>query len=798
MRECCTFCGSPYVDDADFCHICGASTGLLAFGISEEDPLTKKPAQPNAEVIATADQLREGTAAPLCMKASSTDPTPFYVLLGNEGSRTIELVLSSSSNQLEFDVNGDRSRETHRIKIESQQRNVPVRLWITPPQGLDTTHPGEINYRIDVGTDGAQTRAVDVVQDATNRARQCDRRFEFPAGLWTTVPISLQVTYQRPPEMDVDQDLLLFTDYVHERQLTLINRGDSTLVMEGVIIPGHAELFDAEGNKFDLIQDSGQLLARIPDLAGHETRHLRVRIKDLNKIIPGETLIARAIIGSKTHSKHVLIVREISDEARSVPAAVFGIDFGTSNTSISYLELGPEGSKDGFVADRIKDSKPRTRWPSLFTWHRKRGWLFGHEAEILESGEDWDYFSHFQVRRLKTLIRSDHHEYMDEKYHRSRVKKKPIEGIPEDQWPVLGPHDIAELSEEEREGLEEIEIIHGPQDPKDRQNYLAQFKNEALLVTYMSYLHRLIVNHIVENPNDHAPFRAGSPDSIQTKAFFTLPVLNRDLESGGHNDKAMLQGAALDAGFHPKSFDWLLEPESAALYFVKNWERFSREYSWRGGLNHGDLVLIFDAGAGTTDVALLKVRIDREGASFETMGFRGGSRSEAAVDRKLEVYGGVAITDKVRDAMITTHGERLDKWFGIYDIEKKRLRPLYLDTFFYTDGNGLANKSWVTPEVLHITAENLKLRLNSIEGEGPPPDPAEADLSDQVVTMSRESFKKASEDILQRMVQLVRDVLSAKGNVTKRAIPAAQIKHTFLVGGTSNTVSYTHLRAHET
>ena len=787
----CSFCGSPHLEDADFCNVCGASTGLLEIGISEEDPSSKLPARTDAAVVLTGDQLREqfhdGTrkAPSLTVQASSTDPTPFYLLLSNQGHRRVEVKLTAKSHLIEFETNGSRTSEPPSIFVERHQRSVPVRVWVSPPQGLDAASPGSIDLNLELCTDGAQSRTADVAHDPLTHARVFDRRFEFPDGLFITVPVTLEVAFLRPPELKVDQDVLLFTEYVHERPLTLINRGDSKLRFDGIVLPGHAELYDAEGRQFNLVQEGGQLVAKIPDLGGQETRHLRLVIRDLSKITPGESVDVIANIGGVPLPRSVQTLRKVDEQSQFIPAAVFGIDFGTRNTTISFMEIGAGSEEKGFVTDGVvEDEKERTRWPSLFAWHRERGWLFGKDAEIPGSGEDWNFYAHFQVRGLKTLIRSKENEYVKEKYHVSMVKALPIEGRPEDEWHVLASEDIRELGDEEAAKLKEIQVVHWPQDPQEREAYLKQFTNEALLATYLGYLNQLIHDHIVRNPNEHGPFSTGDPSTVDYKVYFTLPILDRDLDTGGHNDKAMLEKAALVAGFPKGSFDWVLEPESAALYFVKNWAKFHAKYAWRGDLNDGDLILIFDAGAGTTDVALLRVELKEGEASFRALGICGGLQPAEGSDTGIQLYAGNHITQKTKEAMIKAHGQELDEQWGIYDVANRRLRDLFPGTQYYQRADGTANKS-VTPEMLDITAEILKLRLNPTD-ESAPPNPAQAELVGYPITMTGEEFKTAANDILERMVQLVSIVLSARGNVTGEQIPAMQIKHLFLVGGTSN------------
>jgi len=808
----CTNCSSTHFEGAKYCHVCGASTGLFSMGVASEDTVTKKSVELPQNAFITADKIKNREEISFNIKASSTNSTKFYFILNNEGNHFVKIQLISKSNDLTLSNDENNTSATPTITLQPHSRNYRHEAIIKAPRDPLIR---QSSFEVEIISDGFQSRKKEVIRDDTKERYMFDKRFLCDSdGLCESgLTIKLDVTYLQAPELNVVQEVLYFTENVRERQLTIENKGESELILEGIEIPSQTRVYiSGQTNPLGQISREDRRITKLDNLVGHGAHHLIVEADDPAILPRDDQIIVTAHVGKHVLEKKVKIVKSSIEVQEQIPAAVFGIDFGTQNTSISYMEIGTNNTKKGFVTDRDN----RIRWPSLMTYNRKKKQLlFGKEAEIPGSGIEINYLTHFQITGLKSLIRGDEDRYKDDKYHRSVFKvhlgnrDKPIFGdkidllAKEELEKIMQQDDkgnirkdkdrqaslLSELKRQISENLVDETKIHGPEYEPERSKYLEDFSNENLLVEYLKYLHSLIRDHIVKNPNKHEGFESGDPNQIYYKVYFTLPVLDRDLRSGVSNDKALLTRAARKADFHEERFEWLLEPEAAALYFIINWEEKSQKYKWRGGLEDGALILVFDAGAGTTDVALLKVNLKRNQISFETIGICGGSKSSETSEIPLKVYGGEDITELVKEGMIKANLNTFINDFQIINPDTRNFYGKIPGTGSYINKDGLETR--ISESMLHDFAEDMKKGLNPTEEGSKPPPEFKMRVMDQLLILSNNDFESETSSIFNSMVQLVDYVLSEKGNILKENIPPARIKHFFCVGGTSNIHSLT-------
>ena len=159
-----------------------------------------------------------------------------------------------------------------------------------------------------------------------------------------------------------------------------------------------------------------------------------------------------------------------------------------------------------------------------------------------------------------------------------------------------------------------VHLRHG------RQPYIEKFGNAFRTENLLFYF----LNHLKESVEQFLENRAGAIAS--TIWSFTLPVLT---ETSAYDTLRRKYSAVLRRAFHREITDGLLnpddtfaftsEPEAAALYIFQRLGADVPTLLPRPFAD-GDVVCVLDAGAGTTDIALMRMRIREGQQTFEMLG----------------------------------------------------------------------------------------------------------------------------------------------------------------------------------
>jgi len=802
----CTVCGNSNPPDSQYCQYCGVKLGFLSLFVKKGSDVSKE---------LEAEDLRNGGAV-LDFQASSTDPTHFDLVLRNSGAAPVDVeVLSLDQQGSEYSVTfqaGNTFTEKRALRVPTEQF-FPLKMRVTNP--IAPKRPAQaLDFKVKVFTDGIQTRERGYV--IADGEPAYDKRFMVPdEGCKSTAFVNLRIDFLAKPKLEVDEGVLFITDDVMERPINIVNSGDSDLLDVSIEFPGSCELYDT-----DQIVGPGERRRPMPTqavdderfkvsvgcLRGNSRKKMALRVTDHGGLKAEEAVSIRARVGDQLEEHYIGFLRRFASGGERRPAFIFGFDFGTSSTSIGFLQTMPDGKhKEGFVLD----DEGRSRWPSLLVWKREKtenpelgagDFRTGPRVKQIADDENMDrsYWT-IPIRGLKTLIRGDDHEYTKGKYHRTEVFVVREDGVPENEWKVwlegdliverdrrmeeqgLDRNDadqrdriVKEIQREMQDKLVRRTIEFGPaRGTPEWTRYISQFRNDNLLQRYLSYLHQLTRKHIDEN--------GGGDDYM---AVFTVPILERDLANGAIGDttqfqnstdiKAMLE-AAKRAGFRvdPDHCKILFEPVSAALYFLTRWSEMFREIP----LKDNDLILVFDAGAGTTDVALLKVSISDGRTHLTPLGYKGGLMPQGSKKENIKYVAGVYVDDLVKDAVAKANMDA----FRIWDIvnAQGKLNPLF-DSFRYEKGD--RSMSPISQFQFIHKAEELKIKLNELDGKGNRSErkSVEVRLEEMMLTLNRAEFEEAVKGTLEDLVQSALSVIREAGQ------DISEINHVFLVGGTSN------------
>lgn len=132
---------------------------------------------------------------------------------------------------------------------------------------------------------------------------------------------------------------------------------------------------------------------------------------------------------------------------------------------------------------------------------------------------------------------------------------------------------------------------------------------------------RFILSHVRQQPM----FQRRDPFP-QAQIVLGLPV--RDQDEQFHEQERRTKMAAQAAGLRPEQLVCFPEPECAAVDFL------CRQSEMGMTVQDGDLLCVFDGGAGTTDICILEVRLGQE-ASFVRRALAGFPIAGDVVDELL-------------------------------------------------------------------------------------------------------------------------------------------------------------------
>ena len=216
-------------------------------------------------------------------------------------------------------------------------------------------------------------------------------------------PLVLQVSSPRPAKLEVATEVLLLSGRERERELELINSGDSPLQLRPPVVPVGFEISARDSG------NSGEWV-----LAPGARKVWSVRA--LSQAPAGATAMALHNIAGVELGKITMLV-----PARSALATrtryVVGVDFGTSGTSIYQRD----GRDDNQKAVALLDVKARAgvddpkRFPTVlyvsFKNGLESGFYIGYEALQKQQQKEGDAPGLF-VREIKSLLRTDEEPFV--------------------------------------------------------------------------------------------------------------------------------------------------------------------------------------------------------------------------------------------------------------------------------------------------------------------------------------------------------------------------------------------------
>ncbi len=93
-----------------------------------------------------------------------------------------------------------------------------------------------------------------------------------------------------------------------------------------------------------------------------------------------------------------------------------------------------------------------------------------------------------------------------------------------------------------------------------------------------------------------------------SQCVMSLPILDNDVAH--KNQETLTRLAAEEAGFEVENIEWAYEPDVAAVDFLNRHDEMGMHPK------EGEYICVFDSGAGTTDISILKVRMEGEVPHF--------------------------------------------------------------------------------------------------------------------------------------------------------------------------------------
>ncbi|MCX6381467.1 MAG: hypothetical protein NT023_18655 [Armatimonadetes bacterium] len=225
----------------------------------------------------------------------------------------------------------------------------------------------------------------------------------------------------------------------------------------------------------------------------------------------------------------------------------------------------------------------------------------------------------------------------------SVVMYPPSSGQPRFAWqvPTGVTSDSLVIRSMKRQLYEDITYTHGASGRK--------YSSLEVATDFLRFLLRQLRNNPIFQGED--PFE-------NARVVMSLPVLDDDEKFKIQKEKTLL--AAKQAGF-PTGITTISEPEAAAIDFLYHYEQ-------RGlrDLRDKDCICVFDSGAGTTDICILKVDLSQSIPSFRCLirlGFPiGGDLVDALLAERFKAQlpqEKIAVSDSALIADIRTRKETL-------------------------------------------------------------------------------------------------------------------------------------------
>lgn len=376
---------------------------------------------------------------------------------------------------------------------------------------------------------------------------------------------------QKPGELRVTQQCLIFHDDVRTREIDVHNVGDTPLDINGIVCPpgyvcstGHAVLKPGEKLAIEV--------SREPNAPADASAELSIRTSDNNE-------------------HKVRLYSEEPEQVREVAAAIVGVDFGTTYTSVAFRECRHSDVLDDDVIYLRPLGEENDRFPT-------RVWV-GKSKQLAFSAEATDRYKDdpdegYLFREVKTLLRE--------------------------------PDAVNIHPESERQKA--IDFC---------RDWFGDAWQERLVTEYLSWLMRAVIE-----PELHRRF--GGVDAT-VQYVFTIPVLDYATDQTLYREqREKMERCVRGAGFPDKHVEFHFEPVSAALgllHPVRNAENLPRLGDAEHPITNGARIAVFDSGGGTTDVVLAEAEVDGEG------NIRLDVKSCLGVGSKAETFGGELVTTNI-------------------------------------------------------------------------------------------------------------------------------------------------------
>lgn len=410
------------------------------------------------------------------------------------------------------------------------------------------------------------------------------------------VPLSVEVA--APAAVEVVQTIALFRDGISERSIRLRNAGQVDAEVVEVREPEGYEVSPRQG----IIPAGGSLEFKVAYRPQRQAASSDAEFQSLVfQLGDGE---------ARTISLH----RARSSGIQRIPKAVIGIDFGTAFTTVAFREYRrAPGLDDPVTFLRLPDEPDPRRF-------RTRLWL-GENGEFRFASDATETYkttqsSAFLFREIKTLLRSVKRDFIfPTKEERRDAALRLVTRRYGDDWP------------------------------------------QALVTEYLKWLYQtLVVPELNRRFGDTVPY---------VRYVFSLPVL--DFNPGGihpiyDRQRAQMEACVAGAGFPMDSVDFQFEPVCAAIGLLHpqdspDWPRLGTQKS---PLQTGDAIALFDSGGGTTDVVLMKAKVDGGRVALDVERCLG-------VGSETETFGGELITGSLLQAVADPRSVKMDlgdePWF---------------------------------------------------------------------------------------------------------------------------------------
>lgn len=548
----------------------------------------------------------------------------------------VDLELEAASTGIAFST---RQRRSDLPVIPRMPQQVEL---VLPPLTQSTTQIGAL---LIYAKDAALAEGEDPWQPRRTRALR----------------LALSAEVDTPAEVSAMEQIALFREGIRERNITLVNSGRTRAEILGMVVPNG---YDAriEGEKTFL---NGQ-------------EQVRCRVMRRPGIQPApESLLMIRTDGDKQPIS-IELRCEGANSIRALHAAIIGVDFGTTFSSIAFRACRYAVAKPDEVEFLLPEGESRKRLPT-------RVWIGFHgEMEFGERAtrrHEQDPSQGFLFREIKTLLRSP---------------------------------EAAEIDPAERrtDGLRLVQKLFG------------ETWGETLVTEYLRWFYQGRILPELQS-------RFGTTD-IDVGYVFSLPVLDYNIEGQPQYE---LQHAAMTrcikrAGFPysedpaQNQVDFEFEPVCAALGLLHppagvvtdTTGKHANEDAWpvlgSAGypIREGDTVAVVDSGGGTTDVVRATVHEIVEDT---------GVRLELSIERCLgvshegETFGGELVSRQLLDVL--NKGERPDQQ-TVPDEVKALIQEIYRTNDWYegaTDFEGLVASGTEERLIRREVAEQVKFILAS-------------------------------------------------------------------------------------